>query len=106
MLEFDPPGIGKTSDASQLRLSDYAAAMANRIRKVDLTRGRSSGTALEDWWRSGWRSARSPIRRAHERLVASIPDAHLAISEGTSHPLQIRQPANVAEVTLALLERA
>ena len=33
VLESDPPGIGKTSDGSPLRLSDYAASMANRIRQ-------------------------------------------------------------------------
>ena len=32
VLESDPPGIGMTSDASPLRLSDYAASLANRIR--------------------------------------------------------------------------
>ena len=54
---------------------------------------------------AGNRSAKSPIRRAHERLAASIPGAQLAVWEGTTHPLHIQQPAKVAEAILALLER-
>ena len=55
---------------------------------------------------AGNRSARSSIRRAHERLAASIPGAELAVWEGTSHPLHIQQPAKVAAAILALIERA
>ena len=54
---------------------------------------------------AGNRSAKSPIRRAHERLVASIAGAQLVVWEGTSHPLHIQQPVKVAAAILALLER-
>ena len=54
---------------------------------------------------AGNRSAKSLIRRAHERLVASIPGAQLLEWEGTSHPLHIQQPVKVAAAMLALLER-
>jgi pimeloyl-ACP methyl ester carboxylesterase len=51
------------------------------------------------------RSAKSSIRRAHERLVGSIPGAELVVWDGTSHPLHIQQPAKVAAAMLALLDR-
>jgi pimeloyl-ACP methyl ester carboxylesterase len=54
---------------------------------------------------AGNRSANSPIRRAHARLVAAIPRAELVIWEGTSHPLHIQQPAKVAAAMLALIDR-
>jgi pimeloyl-ACP methyl ester carboxylesterase len=54
---------------------------------------------------AGSRSANSPVRRAHERLVAAIPGAQLVVWEDTSHPLHIQQPAKVAAAMLALLER-
>ena len=54
---------------------------------------------------AGQRSPRSPIRRAHEQLVARIPGAQLEIWEGTTHPLHIQQPSKVADAVLALLER-
>jgi pimeloyl-ACP methyl ester carboxylesterase len=54
---------------------------------------------------AGRRSPRSPIRRAHERLVASIPEAQLEVWEGTTHPLHIQRPDRVANAMLALLER-
>ena len=55
---------------------------------------------------AGKRSPRSPVRRAHEQLVASIPRARLEVWEGTTHPLHIQQPGKVAKAMLALLERA
>ena len=55
---------------------------------------------------AGARSPRSPFRRGHEQLVASIPQARLELWEGTTHPLHIQLPDKVAEATLALLERA
>jgi pimeloyl-ACP methyl ester carboxylesterase len=51
-------------------------------------------------------SPTSVDRRAHEHLVASIPDAELQVWENTRHPLHIQQPTRVVETVLALLERA
>jgi pimeloyl-ACP methyl ester carboxylesterase len=51
------------------------------------------------------RSAKSPVRRAYERLAASIPNAELVVWEGAGHTLHIQQPAKVAAAMLALLER-
>lgn len=49
----------------------------------------------------GQRSARSPIRRAHERLVARIPGAQLEVWEATTHPLHIQQPSKLADAARA-----
>jgi pimeloyl-ACP methyl ester carboxylesterase len=54
---------------------------------------------------AGKRSSRSPIRRAHEQLAASIPEAKLEVWQGTTHPLHIQRPDKMAEAMLALLER-
>jgi pimeloyl-ACP methyl ester carboxylesterase len=48
----------------------------------------------------------SAIRRAHQQLVAWIPQAELQVWDGTNHPLHIQQPGKVAQAVLALLERA
>jgi pimeloyl-ACP methyl ester carboxylesterase len=216
VVEFDPPGIGDTSDSSPLRLSDYAAALARSVREsggdrvgiighslggvvalrlgVDepelvatlllldptpvtprlaltvmapflgvlgalgplgrrmwaaQTRRDLHGVSMNEeqeravavytaprfltenarWAKhlardatalakdiaagklrvpttvvsAGNRSPNSSIRRAHERLVASIPDAHLEVWDGTTHPLHIQHPDRVAETMLALL---
>jgi pimeloyl-ACP methyl ester carboxylesterase len=55
---------------------------------------------------AGRRSPRSPIRRAHEQLVARIPGAQLEVWEGTTHPLHIQRPNKVADAVLVLLDRA
>jgi pimeloyl-ACP methyl ester carboxylesterase len=55
---------------------------------------------------AGERSSTSAIRRAHEQLVAWIPQAELQVWDGTGHPLHVQQPGRVAQAVLALLERA
>ena len=58
VLESDPPGIGKTSHGSPLRLSDYTASLANRIRHGGPDPVALVGHSLGGLWRSGWRSTR------------------------------------------------
>jgi pimeloyl-ACP methyl ester carboxylesterase len=55
---------------------------------------------------AGEHGPKSADRRAHEQLVAWIPEAQLQVWDGTRHPLHIQQPRKVAEAVLALLQRA
>ena len=48
----------------------------------------------------------SAIRRAHERLVAWIPDGSFEVWPETTHPLHLERPDRVAGATRSLLRRA
>jgi pimeloyl-ACP methyl ester carboxylesterase len=45
----------------------------------------------------------SAVRRAHQQLVAWIPNAQLQVWENTAHPLHIQEPGRVAETLRTVL---
>jgi pimeloyl-ACP methyl ester carboxylesterase len=53
-----------------------------------------------------YRSAKSPVRRAHEELVSWIPGARLEVWENTRHPLHIQQAARVAAAIRTVASRS
>jgi pimeloyl-ACP methyl ester carboxylesterase len=52
---------------------------------------------------AGEHAPNSAVRRAHQQLVAWIPEAQLQVWEATAHPLHIQEPGRVAETLRTLL---